>query len=651
MGSKFKVPVYQRLWQMFRHGSIIYSEIKPSFDRKDEVSSYGYDFGGGRDVLNVYSYFGLIDQYGNDSESIRNSRYNEYNQMEQVGEIHTALNIVADEVTSRAEDGCIIRIDTSNSALKKVLEVLFYDIIDVNFYLWSWVRSTCKYGDTPLYMDIGANNEGIKRIINIPVDDFQRLDGTQQDPYELRFKWKSRNLDLENWQVAHFRLFGQDKFLPYGTSYLEGARSMWRKLILMEDAMLVYRVIRAPERKAFYIDVSGIKPDDVEKFVQKARDKLRNQNVINKLGSIDKRMDPLDVSEDYFIPVRGERQHKIETLPGGQHINDIEDVEYLRKKLIASLGIPRAYLTYEEDLANKSTLASLDIRFSRTIDRIQRSFINELTKMALVHLIAMGSFDKKDLFNFEIKLANPSSMASMQKLELLERKVQVAAGLHDEKLFDRRHLYREFFNLNEQEIDRIVVGRMKDARIDGTVDYIREQSSQGTSGGEEEGGGGGGGGMFGGGGMDIEAPDMGEEKGGEEVGESELEIPSGEPPSPEPETITASLDAYDKIKDKKSKLSYRQNRERSKKRQKSGMVDIYKLVSNDGDDTINDPYGKATLGRIVKGFKTEFVNNIGRHKILNEMTQWNKLAEIDELAEIDINDDDLDESIEIGDDN
>jgi len=642
-GPKFSNPVFKRLWAMFRRGSMISTEIKPSFDRKEDISSFTYDFGGSKHMLNASQWFSLSDQYGTEGEQTRNSRYVEYQQMEAVGEVHTALNLVSDECTSRSEDGKLLYINSPNDKLREVLEILFYDIINIDFYAWNLVRSLIKYGENPQYLDVHPQN-GIQKLITIPVDDFTRIEGTPQDPKETKFVWKTRNLELENWQVAHFRLLGQDKFLPYGTSYLEGARPLWRKLVLMEDAMLVYRVLRAPERKVFYMDVSGLKPEAVDDYMRKAQEKLRKTNIVSTLGGgkIDQRFDPLDVSEDYFIPVRGgETNNKIESLPGGQHVNDIEDVEYLLKKLIAALGIPRAYLTYEEDLANKSTLASLDIRFSRTIERIQRSFVNELTKIALVHLIAIGGFSKEDLFGFSLGLTNPSNMAALQKLELMERRVQVASALHDENLFDRRYIYREFFNVREDEVDRIVNGRMRDAYIDGKIEYIKAEASGGAAGGEEGGGGGGGG--FGGGGGEEGAGEKtplttggGEEElgggggaaelggGGEAGGGIEVpEIGGGE------ETITAANDGFEKAqmkRDRQQKLTYRQNRKRTNNKQNAGLVDIAKLVGSDEDDTANDPYDKGAFSRLIGGRKTEW--RVSNKKILSEMLDWRRVNKI-----------------------
>jgi hypothetical protein len=626
-----------------KRGSLVSSRIKPSLDTKEEVTSFMRDFGLQRSNLGASQWFG--DGSNANYDTNRLARYTEFCLMESVPEIASALNLVADEATSRSEDGKVLFVESENESIKQILESLFFDILDIDFYIWGWARTLCKYGDFTQYIDVHPKN-GIERLITIPVNDFERLEGSKEDPQEIRFKWLTTNRLLENWQVAHFRLLGQDKFLPYGTSFIEGARSFWRKLVLMEDAMLVYRVLRAPERRVFYIDVSGVQPQNVEEFMQKIKAKLRNANVVNKLyGKVDQRFDPLDVSEDYFIPQRGDKTNRIESLPGGQHVNDIEDVEYLLKKLIAALGIPRAYLTYEEDLANKSTLASLDIRFSRTIERIQRAIVSELTKIAMVHLISQG-YSGKDLLGFDLKLTNPSNLASMQKLDLLERRVQVVSGLNNEKLFDRSYVLKRFFNLKDDDIKQINIGRMKDAYVDGQIAFVEQKAGeQGSAeGGGEMMGGGGGGGMMGGGG--AEPPVEGEELGGEELGGEEAELGGAEEGGAEAEVgggegelVTAANDAFDKARAKKKETDYERKRRQSKNRNQSGLVDLSNDVTHDDDDTMHDPYGKKTFSRLAHGIESEMVslNLGGKNRLLTEIiTSGINKVKFEDKEELDV---------------
>src|SRR5574338_20366 len=251
------------------------------------------------------------------------------------------------------------------------------------------------------------------------------------------------------------RLLGNDTFLPYGSSIIEPARRIWRQLILIEDAMLVYRVVRAPERRVFYIDVGNLESDVIPTYVEQQRAQLRTNQVVDKsAGRVDLRYNPMSVDEDFFIPVRGsDTGTKIDTLAGGQNTAAVEDVAYIQKKLFAALKIPRAYLGYDEMLSSKATLAQEDIRFSRSVNMIQRTIIAELNKLAIIHLYAHG-FEGEDLLNFTLRLSNPSTVAQQQKLEVYRAKFEIA-GTAPEGLVSRKFLLKNILMLNDDEIEEI----------------------------------------------------------------------------------------------------------------------------------------------------------------------------------------------------
>jgi hypothetical protein len=232
---------------------------------------------------------------------------------------------------------------------------------------------------------------------------------------------------------------------------------------LIEDAMLVYRIVRSPERRVFYIDVGNAAPDEVPLLMEQARQTLRSQQIIDKnTGRVDLRYNPLSVDEDYFIPVRGkESGTKIDTLQGGQNTATVEDVQYIQKKLFAALKIPKAYLGYDEALSSKATLAQEDIRFSRTINMIQRTIISELNKIAIIHLAANG-WKGDDLLNFSIRLSNPSTVAQQQKLELYRTKFEIAGSV-PEGLLSREWIQRNIIGLSSEEIVQIEKQLLDDA--------------------------------------------------------------------------------------------------------------------------------------------------------------------------------------------
>lgn len=375
----------------------------------------------------------------------------------------------------------------------------------------------CKYGDFFLFNDIHPDY-GIINAFPISISEIEREEGFDpNDPAAVRFRWITQgNQLLENWQVTHFRMLGNDAFLPYGSSVLEGARRIWRQLILIEDAMLVYRVIRAPERRVFYIDVGNVPPDEVANYLEQVQTSLkRNQIVDKKTGKVDLRYNPLSVEEDFFLPVRGgESGTKIDTLAGGQNTAAIEDVQYIQKKLFAALKIPKAYLGYDEDIGSKATLSQEDIRFSRTIQRIQKTVVSELNKLAQIHLYCHG-FEGEDLADFELHLSNPSTVAQMQKLELIRAKFEIA-GQAPEGSVNRAWIQKNVLGLTDADIEEIHVGRIRDKKKDLEIESITGEPVEESGG--DLGGGGGGGSLFGdmGGGSEPAEAEPAAETGGEE---------------------------------------------------------------------------------------------------------------------------------------
>ena len=393
-------------------------------------------------------------------------------------EIAAALNIYADEVTSVDDRGRSLHVFSENSDIKKTLDELFYDIINVEFNLRPWVRNLCKFGDFFLYNEV-IPEHGIINVVPIPVDQVERVEGYDpEDPYAVRFKWLTHGGKImENWQVSHFRILGNDRFLPYGSSILDPARRVWHQLGMLEDAMLVYRIVRSPERRVFYVDVANIAPNDIPAYMEGVKSQLSSKNMVERQsGREDRRWNPVSVLEDYWVPKRGANEAtKIETLPGGTNNTAIEDVEYIQKKLFAALQIPKAYLGFDEALGGKATLAQEDIRFSRTIAILQKMVISELNKIAMLHLYARG-FDGEDLVNFEIKLSNPSSVAVQQKLDLWKNRFEIGGAAKETKLVDENWIKRNIIGLTSQEMSEIEIGLRRDKISEAELETITAEN-------------------------------------------------------------------------------------------------------------------------------------------------------------------------------
>ncbi len=474
--------LFQRLTKLFSSGPTIKRRVR-NFSKNDASASSAVDLfkKAHSDVYNsTLSAYGTFD---------RMARYSDFAEMESTPEIASALDIYAEETVAPDAYGRSLHIYSENRKIKELLETLFYDTLNIDFNLVMWVRNLCKYGDFFLFNDVSPEY-GVINAYPIAITEMEREEGFDaDDPSAVRFRWITQgNQALENWQVSHFRLLGNDAFLPYGSSVLESARRIWRQLILIEDAMLVYRVIRAPERRVFYIDVGNVPPEDVPNYLEQAKTSLkRNQVVSKQSGNVDLRYNPMSVDEDYFIPVRGgDSGTKIDTLAGGQNTSAIEDVEYIQKKLFASLKIPKAYLGYDEEVGSKATLAQEDIRFSRTIIRIQKTVLAELNKLAMIHLYAHG-FTDEDLLDFELQLSNPSSIAQQQKLELINTKFSIA-GSAPEGMVSKTWIRKNVMGFSRDEMEQINVEMMQEKIKDAEIEAAEAPGAGGGGGGDEGGG-------------------------------------------------------------------------------------------------------------------------------------------------------------------
>jgi len=484
--------LFRKLTQLFRTGPSVKRRVR-SFDSKQASQSSLEQF----KAAHRDAYSSTLSAYGSFD---RMARYSDFSEMEATPEIASALDIYSEETSSPDDKGNVLHIYSENRKIRELLRTLFYDTINVDFNLTMWVRNLCKYGDFFLFNDVSPEF-GVVGCYPIPISEMEREEGYDpDDPTAVRFRWMTQgNQVLENWQVTHFRLLANDAFLPYGSSVLDPARRIWRQLILIEDAMLVYRVIRAPERRVFYIDIGNVPPEDAAQYLEQAKNSLKTNPVINKSdGRVDLRYNPLSVDEDYFIPVRGgDSGTKIESLAGGQNTAAIEDVEYIQKKMFAALKIPKAYLGYDEEIGSKATLAQEDIRFSRTIARIQKTVIAELNKIAMIHLYSHG-FEGEDLIDFSLKLSNPSSIAQQQKLELISTKFDIA-GKVPEGMVSKRWVRKNVLGLNDEEIEATEAEMLEDAAAAAELE---------AAGQPPEAGGGGGGGDDAGGGGDLFASDV-----------------------------------------------------------------------------------------------------------------------------------------------
>ena len=365
-------------------------------------------------------------------EPTRLASYYDYESMEYTPEISAALDIYGEESTTPDKDGHILQIYSESKRIKSVLADLFNNKLDISTNLPMWTRNTCKFGDNFVYLKLDPEKGivGCQQLPNIQIERLEKGMRFQPDKYSqemendaLKFTWKEKNMEFNTWEVAHFRILGDDRKLPYGTSMLEKSRRIWKQLLLSEDAMLIYRVSRAPERRVFKVFVGNMDDKDVDAYVQRVASKFKRDQISDpQTGNVDMRYNQLAVDQDYFIPVRDTTAtNPIETLPGGTNLAEIADIEYIQKKLVTALRIPKAYLGFEEAVGDGKNLSLLDIRFARTINRIQKCMIAELNKIAIIHLFLLGFED--ELTNFTLGLHNPSKQSDLLGIELWKEKI------------------------------------------------------------------------------------------------------------------------------------------------------------------------------------------------------------------------------------
>ena len=411
----------------------------------------------------------------------RAERYVDFDQMEYMPEIASSLDIYADEMTTYSDLRPMLNIKCPNEEIRAVLSILYENILNVQYNLFGWSRTMCKYGDFFLYLDIDEKY-GVQSVIALPSSEIERLEGGDStNPNYIQYQWNSAGMTFENWQIAHFRILGNDKSAPYGTSILEPARRIWRQLTLMEDAMMAYRVVRSSERRVFKIDVGAIPPNEVEQYMQKIVTQLKRNSVVDAdTGRVDLRYNPMSIEEDYFIPVRAGSVTDIQNLAGGTNTTQIDDVKYLRDKLFSALKVPQSYLTMGEGATeDKTTLAQKDIRFSRTIQRLQRVIVAELTKIGIIHLYTLG-FRGDDLLAFNLSLNNPSKIAELQEIEHWKQKFDIAASA-TEGYFSRRWVSENIFGLSHEDFVRNQREMFYDRKHDASLQQVAEQAAAGET--------------------------------------------------------------------------------------------------------------------------------------------------------------------------
>ena len=400
-------------------------------------------------------------------QQVRREIFRDYDAMDQDPIIASALDIYSDESTLKNEFGDTLTIVSDNERVSDILHNLFYDILNIEFNLWPWTRNMVKYGDFFLGLEI-AEGKGVVNVTPHSVYNTERLEGLDpNNPHMVKFKIMddpNGKQEYDDFEIAHFRLHSDTNWLPYGKSMVENGRRLWKQLSLMEDAMLIHRIMRAPEKRVFKIDIGTIPPNEVDNYMQRIINKMKKVPFLDKnTGDYNLKYNMQNLTEDFYLPVRGgDSGTSIDNI-GGLEYTSIEDIDYLKAKLFAALKIPKAYLGYEEDVQGKATLAAEDVRFARTIERIQKTLVSELTKIAVVHLYAQGIQDS-ELLNFKIDLVNPSTIYEQEKVNLWSEKIRLASDMQQLNMLSKDWIYDNIFKLSDGEKETEQINLINDLK-------------------------------------------------------------------------------------------------------------------------------------------------------------------------------------------
>lgn len=374
----------------------------------------------------------------------RMERYDDYAKMQEDPSISGALDIYADEA-SQADPitNHVVEVVGEDREIIDEVENLLYKTLRIDFHAWDMIRRLCQNGDNPYEIRFRKNYRGVYGVQRIEPKRFERL---EEDGKLLGFRvlaeevYKKRKLTrqyikqlmttervLSPFRVVHWSLPSASESI-YGKAVLEAGRRTWRQLRLMEDSVVIYRLSRGAERRVFYLQVGTYGDDESEGWVKNLMRKFRKRPFINpRTGEIDEKANPLSWDEDFFIPIQDGRDNtRIEQLPAGANMGEIEDLTYFRNQIDAELKVPTAYLNREGNYDSKAGLSQQDIRFSRTIERVQRAFIEGLNKICYIHLMMRG-YTYRQITSFTLKMVPPSALAELLRLDALSMKLEIAS--------------------------------------------------------------------------------------------------------------------------------------------------------------------------------------------------------------------------------
>jgi len=413
-------------------------------------------------------------------ESSRMMLYYDYLSMDGYPILGAALDLLAEEATTTKSDtGQILNVYCSSDKVKKELERFFYKVMDVNTNLFYWCRNMCQYGDNFVFLELSKENGIVdfRQLASQFVERNEKYDTKQR--FRAFFKYKDPNSGGEeeymDYQVAHFRLLGTGDRLPYGCSVYEKVRRTYKQLFMMEDAMMVYRITRAAERRIYKVPVGNVPPEDVPQILEAFANNVKKKKLVDpKTGDINFKYNIASMDEDIFIADRGNTSGNfVDTLAPASNLEAISDITYLRDNLFTGLGIHKTLLGFSSDQASGDgkNLSMLDIRFARKVNRIQQALLGELNKIAIIHLGLLGGDYESYIDDFKLSLNNPSTASDLLQLEIWKSKLEVyqASTTPNQntgiKPMSEMMAKKRFFHMSEEDIINDLQEQMLESKV------------------------------------------------------------------------------------------------------------------------------------------------------------------------------------------
>ncbi len=493
-------PLFDRIRQFVRRANLYRSDNL--FQDQTDLSRFIF----GNAFFNFRQTQSLIEQ--TNLQINRLERYKDYAQMDEVGEIYLALDLYADEASMQdPERKHVIAVRARSKRVKNELENLFFNILLIDNKLRPLLRYLCKYGDFAAEIVPTENRDAVASFRFMNIFNFTRVETKYGDliGFFYQDEFAMQPVFLHPWQVMHLRLTNYENiFHPYGRSILDASRKTFKQLRLMEDAAIIYRLTRAPERRVFTIPVGHITPKEVPGYIQEIAATLKKRRIFDPAsGEVNERWSPLIQEDDYFLPQRPDGTGpKVDTLPGAENLDQIADIEYFKKKMVSPLKIPFSRVGLGEGAGEdqqRQPLAAMVPEFAKAIQWIQREVAIGLKKIAIVHLSLKG-YSIDEIRHFDIVLTSASAIDELYRMETWNSRVDVIGGLKETGMFPDEWILTSFTNLTEDEIMQM----KEDMRKKGELPEVEETGLgglEGELGGEAvegEGAGGGAGGAGGG---------------------------------------------------------------------------------------------------------------------------------------------------------